>query len=147
LESACFKNQAVAFKELGDIEKSIDMFNSAFSISPEDEHILKPYLGLLEEQGKYNEYLNLSRRLIDMNPADFSHYRVYIAALIRKRAYGEAHEWIERAKGLAKTQFDDAVLKQYEKKVLAAATIPPADAALAGEPTSVALRSTVSGDG
>lgn len=121
LKALALRNRAVSFKEIGDIEQSISAFNEAFSLSPEDENILKPYLGLLEEQGKHDEYLTLARKLIDIDPSDFTYYRIYIAALLKQGLYSEANQWIERAGELPKTQLEDSALKQYAKKVKAGA--------------------------
>lgn len=140
LKALALRNKAVSFKEVGDIEQSIVAYNEAFSLAPEDENILKPYLGLLEEQGKRDEYLMLSRRLIDIDPSDISYYRIYIAALVKQGLYSEASEWIERAEEIPMTQLDDLALKQYAQKVRAAANN-------AMQPTSVPLRSTESADG
>jgi tetratricopeptide (TPR) repeat protein len=140
LKALALRNKAVSFKEIGDIEQSIVAFNEAFFLVPEDENILKPYLGLLEEQGKRDEYTKLSRKLIDIDPSDISYYRIYIAALIKQGLYSEASEWIERTEEIPKTQYDDSMLKQYARKVRAAANN-------AMQPTSVPLRSTESADG
>jgi len=125
LKALALKNQAVAFMASGDVEKSTAAFESAFAICPRDENILRPYLSVLEEQGNINEYLNVSRTLIDIDPADVSYYIIYIEALIKRGTFHEALEWIESAKNLPMTQIESARLRQCERKVLAAAALPP----------------------
>jgi tetratricopeptide (TPR) repeat protein len=121
LKALALRNKAVAKRQIGDIESAIEAFEQAFSIQPEDENTLKPYLGLLEEQGRDNEYLQIARKLIDIDPADVNYYRIYVAALLKQGEYEKAGEWIGKTDNLNKSQMDNAILESYARKIEAAA--------------------------
>lgn len=120
LKSLALRNKAVAVKELGDIPAAMEAFKEAFEISPEDENIIKPYLGLLEEQGKDEERIGFIKKLIEVDPADVNYYRFYIDALLKRKQYTEAIEWIGKAEQLVLTEMDRAVLGMYKQKAEAA---------------------------
>ncbi len=120
LKVLALRNKGVSKREIGDIEGSIQAFQQAFAINPKDENILKPYLGILEEQGKDNEYLELSKKLIDIDPSDINYYRIYISALIKREKYSEASIWLNRTNDLRKSKMDEAMLKSYSDKISAA---------------------------
>lgn len=121
LKVLALRNKAVSMKELGNIKEAIEAFNDAFSINPEDENTLKPYLGLLEEQGKNDEFLQLSRKLIDIDPSDISYYHIYISALIKEGNYDEASTWLKKAEAIKLTEMDAARIGIFAKKIHAAA--------------------------
>lgn len=123
LKALALRNKAVAEKQLGNIDSAVAAFNDAFAIAPGDENILKPYLTILEEQGKYSEYLDVAKRLIEIDPADFTYYRIYIAALIKQQRFSEADKYLEIAKSLSPSPLEESVLMQYEKVIRAAANI------------------------
>jgi tetratricopeptide (TPR) repeat protein len=112
---------AVAYKQVGNVQASLDAYNQALSIAPEDENTLKPFLTLLEEQGRDQEYNELAKKLIEIDPADISYYLHYISFLMKKAMYNEAGKWLARAKSLPRTQIDESRLKSYELKIKAAA--------------------------
>lgn len=120
LKALALRNKAVALKEMGDIESSMVAYQEAFEISPEDENIIKPYLGLLEEQGKDDERMDFIKKLIEIDPADVNYYRFYIDALLKRKQYSEAMEWIDRSEQLTLTEMDKAMLGRYRQKAEAA---------------------------
>ncbi len=121
LKALALRNKAVAKRQVGDIDSAIESFEQAFSIQPEDENTLKPYLGLLEEQGRDNEYLQIARKLIDIDPTDINYYSIYVEALLKRGDYKKAGEWIGKTDNLNKSQMDSAILESYAKKIEAAA--------------------------
>ncbi len=120
LKALALRNKAVALKEFGDIPAAMEAFQKAFEISPEDENIIKPYLGLLEEQGKDEERMGFIKKLIELDPANVNYYRFYIDALLKKKQYAEAIEWIGKAEQLVLTEIDKAMLGMYKQKAEAA---------------------------
>ena len=120
LRALALRNKAVALKQYGDIPGAMEAFQEAFQISPEDENIIKPYLGLLEEQGKDEERMSFIKKLIEIDPADISYYRFHIDALLKKKQYAEAMEWIGKAEQLVLTEMDRAALGMYKQKAEAA---------------------------
>ena len=120
LKALALRNKAVALKEFGDIPAAMEAFQKAFEISPEDENIIKPYLGLLEEQGKDEERMGFIKKLIELDPANVNYYRFYIDALLKKKQYAEAIEWIGKAEQLVLTEIDKAILGMYKQKAEAA---------------------------
>lgn len=121
LKTLALRNKGVAMRQLGNINEAMTAFNEAFSISPEDENTLKPYLGLLEEQGKDDEYLVLSRKLINIDPSDINYYRIYIAALVKVGNYNEASAWLKKTEVINMSDMDLARLDMLAKKIQAAA--------------------------
>jgi tetratricopeptide (TPR) repeat protein len=121
LNAIALRNIAVAHKQLGNIDKSVDAYKEALMIHPNDENILKPYLGILEKQEDYGEYLEVASRLIQLDPSDASYYLLYVGALVGAKRYTDADEWIKRAKALIQNPTDEAAIRQYERKVAAAA--------------------------
>lgn len=120
LKALALRNKAVALRELGDIAATMVAFQEAFEISPDDENIIKPYLVLLEEQGKDEERMDFIKKLIEIDPADVNYYRFYIDALLKRKQYSEAIEWIDKAEQLILTEMDKAMLRIYRQKAEAA---------------------------
>ena len=125
LRILALRNKAVALKEIGRTDEAIEVYKLAFSISPDDENTLKPYLGVLEEQGKgkSDEYLALAKRLIVIDPADIRYYLIYISALMERRMYEDATKWLARADMLPKSGRDEARLKEWGAKIKIATEI------------------------
>lgn len=121
MKALALRNLGVAYREFGDIQASLGAYEHAFNILPGDENTLKPYLSLLEEQGRDREYEEIARKLIDIDPSDVSYYRIYIESLIKARNFTEAGVWLEKAKQLPKSQLDEARLHAFELKIKAAA--------------------------
>ncbi len=88
---------AVAKREDGDLEGAQKIYKEAFEIAPNDENILKPYLNVLKELKQDDAYLEIAKRLINLDPTDVSYYVIYIKALIEKQRYSEAEQWIKKA--------------------------------------------------
>jgi hypothetical protein len=59
--------------------------------------------------------------LIQLDPSDASYYLLYVGALVGAKRYTDADEWIKRAKALIQNPTDEAAIRQYERKVAAAA--------------------------
>ena len=123
LKSLALRNLAVAYREVGDIAASIGAYKEAFSVAPGDENTLKPYLSLLEEQGHEQEYKEVARRLISIDPSDISYYRFYIDSLIKAGDFEEASSWFDKAMKLPKSEMDEARLHSVGIKIRAAANI------------------------
>jgi len=121
LNALALRNIAVAHKQLGNIDQSVAAYKEALLIKPNDENILKPYLGILKMQEDYGEYLDVASRLIQLDPSDVSNYLLYIGALVDAKRYSDANEWIKRAKTLIQNTTDEAAIRQYERKAAAAA--------------------------
>lgn len=121
LRALALRNIAVGLKQTGNIDDSISAYTEAFRITPEDENVLKPYLGLLQEQRKYEEYLKVSRKLIDIDPSDINYYRLHISALVSLGRFDEAGSWFQKTKLLYKSPLDQVRLKELEIKINAAA--------------------------
>ena len=116
LKALALRSVAVSHKELGEVEEAIKFFDQAFQISPEDPNILKPFLGILEEQGKTDEYLATAYKLILADPSEVQYYRIYISALVKAGKYSEAIEYVRRARELPMDQTDEVQLQSYELK-------------------------------
>jgi tetratricopeptide (TPR) repeat protein len=121
LNALALRNIAVAHKQLGNIDQSVAAYKKALLIHPNDENILKPYLGILKMQEDYGEYLEVASRLIQLDPSDVSYYLLYIGALVDAKRYSDANVWIKRAKTLIQNTTDEAALRKYERKTAAAA--------------------------
>jgi tetratricopeptide (TPR) repeat protein len=123
LKALALRNLGVAYSEIGEMQASLDAYEQAFNILPGDENTLKPYLSLLEEQGRDSEYNEIARRLIAIDPSDISYYLIYIECLIKAGSFSEAGMWLEKAKKLPKSQLDEARLHTFELKIQAAASL------------------------
>lgn len=121
LKSLALRNLGVACKESGYPEKAIQAFNEAFLLEPEDANILKPYLRILEEHDRREEYLKVARKLIDIDPTDINYYRIYIAELIKQGMYAEAGIWMKKSEGLIKSQMDERIFSSFALKIQTAA--------------------------
>jgi tetratricopeptide (TPR) repeat protein len=75
---------------------------------------------LLEEQGKTEERMELIKKLIEIDPIDVNYYRIYIDALLKRKQYNEALDWIEKAEQLTLSEMDKAMLGRYRQKAEAA---------------------------
>ncbi|BAO45618.1 tetratricopeptide repeat protein [Thiolapillus brandeum] len=125
LKAYALRSVAVSYKNIGEIDKSIEYFEKAFQLTPEDPNILKPFLGILEEQGRQDEYIEMAKKLIQADPAEVQYYRIYISALIDAEKYAEALEFVNVARTLPMSQMDEAVLSRYEQKAQIAANTRP----------------------
>ncbi len=121
LKAYALRSVAVSFKEIDEIDKSIEYFERAFQLTPEDPNILKPFLGILKEQGKSDEYIKMAKKLVQADPAEIQYYRIYISALIDAERYSEALDLINVARTLPMSQMDETVLSRYEQKARIAA--------------------------
>jgi len=121
MKALALRNLGVAYREIGDMQASLDAYEQAFNILPGDENTLKPYLSLLEEQGRDKEYNEIARKLIAIDPSDISYYRIYIESLIKAGDFSEAGVWLKKAMKLPKSQLDEARLHTFELKIQAAA--------------------------
>ncbi len=123
LKALALRNLAVAYREIGDITASIGTYEEAFNVAPGDENTLKPYLSLLEEQGHEQEYKEVARKLISIDPSDITYYQFYIDSLIKAGDVEEASSWFNKAMKLPKSQMDEARLHSVGIKIRAAANI------------------------
>jgi len=112
---------AISYKDLGDIEQATVYFNQAFQIAPEDPNVMKPYLGILEEQGRNEEYLATTQKMVEADPTEIQYWRLLINALIKNNNFEEALEKLRIARQLPMSQSDSAALERYELRVKIAA--------------------------
>lgn len=116
LLALAIRNLAVSYRHSGDLEGSVEAFNKALSIRPDDENTLKAYLGVFEDQGKNDEFLNIVYKLIEIDPTDVYYYRLCIGALIKIKKFDDALMWIERAFLLPLSPMDEHYLNTYKMK-------------------------------
>lgn len=117
LTALALRNEAVGYKELGKIDEAIEAFDRAFKLLPEDDNILKPYLGILEKQGRDDEYMATATKLIQSEPSVFNYQRIYISALIKFKRYDEALNQIDVAKNVASSQAEQSSLLDFDRKI------------------------------
>lgn len=110
------RNMAVACSSLGNITNSIELFKEAFTVCPNDENTLKPYLQILDEQGNSKEYITTARKLIDIDPNDVQYYFFLINGLFNNNMHSDAEPWIKAASQLPLDISDQFQLKSIVQK-------------------------------
>ncbi len=118
-----FRDLAHAYVKVGKIDSAIATYRRALEIFPEDETFLYELKDLLLQEaergdvGRYAEVVEVSKRILAINPEDFHALMDIARAYVAMEKYDEAEDYLLRALGVKRTkEVYDALGNLYLKR-------------------------------
>ncbi|MFH0809279.1 MAG: tetratricopeptide repeat protein [Pseudomonadota bacterium] len=96
LRSRALRNLAVAEKEQGRLDEARAHLQIAYQMNDKDEDIIRAYTGLLLQIGENDQALELSKKLIILDPLDPTYYQMLANAYSRIGDFDNACVWADK---------------------------------------------------
>lgn len=117
LEAQFWSSLGDAYHEAGKDDKSDEAYEHALAINANDLTVLNNYAYYLSERGEHLEKAEqMSRRVVDQQPAVATYLDTYAWVLYKEGKYGEARTWQEKA--LQQGGATEAVLVEHLGDIL-----------------------------
>jgi len=107
------RDLGAALTNLGQLQEAEDHYKTALVIDPDNENLLKAYVGLLTEKGAYREALSLAVKLVFIDPLDYRYYEQLGHIYNCLEDYDRASHWLNEARGLPCAPGDSTRIGQH----------------------------------
>ncbi len=91
------RDLAVTLKNQGHLDESVERFEIALEQRPNDENLLKAYIGVLRDMKVFDRTIPLAKRLLALDPLDGHYYYIVGNACSDTNQHAEAVAWFTRA--------------------------------------------------
>lgn len=112
------RDLAVCHRQKRNFTQAEEHFKTALSITPDDENLIKAFIGLLRDTKEHDQALALAKKLVTLDALDW-HYHVILAREhVDLEQYDTAIHWFDRALPLVPSAAEQQAVQREKQKVV-----------------------------